>query len=423
MDPSAASASYIIPNADFDRRVRFVCELAKCLHQFGTSAPRLEAAIDRVAQRLRLYCHGLSTPTSIILSFSDAGQNDAGLARHTQVIRLEPGSTDLGRLTQADAVAEQVSRNRISLEEGHHALQRIAAPRRASGLQRALHLAAFGASAASVSLLLRGGMAECLSALGIGIAVGALLTVTSNHRHWSASGEALAAFLATLLATVVRQWLPIQVNTVVIASLIALLPGLMLTTAIVELSHQHWVSGAARFAGAVTVLLKLAFGSIAATQVAAWLLPAVSGVAIAPALPGWVPWLAVSLSALSFAVLFKARVGDYWVVVAATFLSYGISQTLGGAWDSSSRVFIGGLCIVIAGNVYGRLAKKPGALVRVPGIILLVPGSVGYQSLSLVFARNVDLSLDAAFATLTLLTYLVGGMLLGNILVPPRKTL
>jgi uncharacterized membrane protein YjjP (DUF1212 family) len=50
---------------------------------------------------------------------------------------------------------------------------------------------------------------------------------------------------------------PLNQNTVIIASLIVLLPGLSLTNAMNELTSQHLVSGTARFAGAVTTVLKM----------------------------------------------------------------------------------------------------------------------------------------------------------------------
>src|SRR5512142_1755008 len=53
------------------KRMAFVVEIARRLHQYGTSAPRLEDAIDAVSARLQLNCHSLSTPTSILFSFTD----------------------------------------------------------------------------------------------------------------------------------------------------------------------------------------------------------------------------------------------------------------------------------------------------------------------------------------------------------------
>ncbi len=61
---------------------------------------------------------------------------------------------------------------------------------------------------------------------------------------------------------------PLNQNTVIIASLIVLLPGLALTNAVNELTSQHLVSGTARFAGAVTTVLKLTVGAVIALYLA-----------------------------------------------------------------------------------------------------------------------------------------------------------
>ena len=75
----------------------FVVEIARRLHQYGTAAARLEDAIDSVSARLQLNCHALSTPTSIIFSFTDRATGGA-LAELTQVIRVSPGHDDLADL-------------------------------------------------------------------------------------------------------------------------------------------------------------------------------------------------------------------------------------------------------------------------------------------------------------------------------------
>ncbi len=71
-------------------RMEFVVLLARRLHQYGASAPRLEAALDSVSARLDLNCISLSTPTSILLSFTDRAHGDDALAEVTQVIRMSP---------------------------------------------------------------------------------------------------------------------------------------------------------------------------------------------------------------------------------------------------------------------------------------------------------------------------------------------
>ena len=76
------------------------------------------------------------------------------------------------------------------------------------------------------------------------------------------------------------------------------LEGLTLTTAVSELTARQLVSGTARFAGALTTLLKLTFGAVAAAQLVNLLgwrpMPNAGEV-----LPEWMPWL--TLLAGSFA--------------------------------------------------------------------------------------------------------------------------
>ena len=65
MPPNATS------NADYAARIAFVVELAERLHSYGTTAQRLEGAVDAVAQKLGLECEPWSNPTGMILSFND----------------------------------------------------------------------------------------------------------------------------------------------------------------------------------------------------------------------------------------------------------------------------------------------------------------------------------------------------------------
>ncbi|HRG15248.1 MAG TPA: threonine/serine exporter family protein, partial [Pseudomonadota bacterium] len=103
---------------EFDARVRFVAELARRLHQYGTSAPRLERAIDGVSARLGLLPTSLSTPTSITLSFVDPDDGELALPRRTMVMRVNPGDVNLRRLCEVDAIAERVLAQQIGITEG-----------------------------------------------------------------------------------------------------------------------------------------------------------------------------------------------------------------------------------------------------------------------------------------------------------------
>jgi uncharacterized membrane protein YjjP (DUF1212 family) len=401
-------------------RIGFVVDLAKRLHEYGTAAPRLEDVINLVSARLGLSCNVLATPTSIVLSFSDPERED-DLAEMTQVVRLPPGSVDLKRLCQIDEIADQVIDGRLELAAGRWRLRQFRESQRTS--RRMWVVASFAVSAASIAAILETGWKGILTAGLVGAAIGVIERLSMRHPNIAAASEAISALLATLIATLVAVYVtPITVRPVIIASLIVLMPGMTLTTAVRELSSQHLISGTARMMGAVATLLKLTFGTLAATQICA-LLGLVPVPVAEEALPVSGQWVAVFTAAFAFAVLFRAPLRFFPVVVASVVLAYACTQ-LGDAYDAPTfGVFLGSLLIGAASNLFARIANRPGALVREPGIILLVPGSVGFRSLSFVLERDVWLGLDTAITLVTLLVAIVAGLLFGDLLIPPRRRL
>ena len=401
-------------------RMGFVVELARRLHEYGTAAPRLEDVINLVSARLGLSCNVLSTPTSIVMSFSDLTAEE-DLAEITQVVRLDPGSVDLTRLCQIDEIADQVIDGRLDLAAGRQRLREFRLSARSA--RRGWIVASHAVSAASIAAILHAGWVGVATAGLIGALIGVVYMVSLRRPNIAAASEAISALLATFVAILVAAYLaPIAVRSVVIASLIVLMPGLTLTTAVRELSSQHLISGTARTMGAISTLLKLAFGALAATQLCAL-------VGIDPmseserAVPLWTEWVAVITAAFAFAVLFRAPRRYVPVVVASVVLGYLCAQAGAAKVAPAFGVFLGGLVIGAASNVFARVARRPGSLVREPGIILLVPGSVGFRTLTFVFERDVLLGLDTAVALVTLLVSIVAGLLFGDLLIPPRRKL
>src|SRR5438445_10282026 len=112
-------------NRDAAARMQFVVEIARRLHQYGTSAPRLEDAIDSVSARLGLSCHSLSTPTSILFSFTQTRGEANALAEVTQLIRVAPRAAVLRNLTLVNDIADRVTDGRIGVDEGFRLLAAI----------------------------------------------------------------------------------------------------------------------------------------------------------------------------------------------------------------------------------------------------------------------------------------------------------
>ncbi len=144
-------------------------------------------------------------------------------------------------------------------------------------------------------------------------------------------------------------------------------------------------------------------------------------------LPTWTDYPALLVAAIAFAILFRAAKRDWPVVIVAVVVGY-LATRWGGEISGSLPsapvgVFLGGLLLGAMANVYARYAHRPGAVIREPGILLLVPGSVGFRSVSFLLERDTTLSLDTGLLLVTLLVSLVAGLMFGDLLVSPRRSL
>lgn len=408
----------------FDLRAEFISDLARRLHTAGVSASRLEGAVRNTAHALDVTCEIWATPTGLLLSLGDGSAEGAQV---TRVLRLEPGNVDLSALVALNDIADRVIGGTMDVREAVAALRGLDRP--ATGSVRLTTMLGFGLAAAAIAGLLRTGWLDVVVAGALGLVIGALAIESRANPHLSAAFEAVAALLATVAVSAFAHFVaPLSVQTVVIAALIVLMPGLTLTTAVTELATQQLVAGTARFAGAMVTFFKLIFGSVAGAQLVSalgWASP----ITPAAALPTLVEPIAAIAAAFSFAILFRAPGRDVPLVIASALFGYVLTRAF-GIWvvstDASAfaaPVFGASLAVAAISNAYGRATRRPGELVRVPGIMLMVPGSVGFRGLASIMARDYTLGLDTGVAVLSALIALMAGLLFGSLLIPPRRYL
>ena len=420
MQPAATLAP-VHTDAGYLERIAFVVDLAERLHAYGTTVQRLEDAIESVSRRLGLECEPWVNPTGMILAFNDPSR-PTGMSDTTRVVRLGSGDTDLYRLCEADRIAKDVMAGTMQVPAGRTALRALM---RGVGLRgRVVQVLGFGLASAAVAGLLRLPWLDIGTAGVIGLLIGLLDLAAASRPRLSEASEAIAGIVAGAVATLVASLVaPLNFNTVIIASLIVLLPGMALTNAMNELTSRHLVAGTARFAGAMTTILKLTIGTAIALNL-------MQMVGLEPVVrasrpqPEWVVWCALVIGAYAFAVLFRAHRRDYPLVMLAAASGYLISRFGGEAVGAPAGVFLAAFTMTAAGNIYARWSNRPGALVRLPGIIMLVPGSVALRGvISLVQAQDIGAGQDAALAALNTLMALLAGLMFGNLLVTARRTL
>lgn len=405
-------ASHPVPST-IAARERLVLEVGLALHRAGAPAHRLEDAVGALARRLDLEVRVFSTPTAIYASFGDVPEG------RTVLLRAEPGGLDLGRLADVDALVGDVVGGRVAAPEGVARLQRLAeSPRRYGPLAT---LPAFGLTGAAAVAIMGGSAADVLAVAVVGTLVGATLEGSIRSARLRPLSELLGAVVASVAAGLfTRLLLPVDTGLVVLGSLIVLLPGLSLTTAITELASRHLVSGNARVAGAMITFASLALGAVGATVLlSAWPVPVVAGAPLA----AWIAPATLPVAALSFVVLLQARIEDYGVVLAASAAAWAGISLASGMLRPPLDAGAAALALALLCNGLARLRDQPAVVPLIPGLFLLVPGSVGLRGLVHLLDADFMGGMEHAVTALLTAAAIAVGVLVGHAILPPRRAL
>ncbi len=421
MSVTEQMAGTMLPSENLPIEARFIKLMARRLHEYGAGAHRLETAVSNVAEQLGIRCSVFSSPTSIFITFSGFEFDEDDLVLPAQLIRVSPGDMDIGRLTEVDSVSQAVADGELQVEVGVDRLKEIAKRSPIFGLP--IHLLAWAATGMAVTSMLKSSWTDIVIASMLGVLTGIMSMRWGKRLQTIGSFEPIIAAMITVLAYLLSALLGgSQVPHIVIGALIILMPGLNLTLAITELATGHLSSGTSRFAGASVVLIKLALGVVLATQAMTALGFDTDGATTVLA-PDWFIWLSVLVAGFSFAILFGILIRDLPVVIFTAVSTFALNFYVSSHISPNVGIFLASLYVASASNLFSRLTNRPAVIMRMPGIILLVPGSLGYRAMTLLFSDDMDAGLSSVVGVATVLACLVGGLLLGNTLIAPRRSL
>jgi uncharacterized membrane protein YjjP (DUF1212 family) len=326
------------------------------------------------------------------------------------VLRVEPGSVDLARMTMLVRLGRQVADGEVTVGE---ALARLLAPRRPVPAW-ALH-AGYAGTSASAAVLLGGGVSDVLGAIAVGFCASLLLVRLQRVALWAPLADLAAATFVALLAGAVAALGPSR-GVVTLAALVVLVPGLSLTVAISELASRSWVAGTSRLAGVTVGFLELAAG-----VAVGWRLT--EGVpvlfAAGPPTPALAHPLALLAAPVAFLPLFRGRPRDLPVTVVVSACGFLLAAAIGGPFGAA----FGALVVGVAGNAHARLTGVPSSVVVMPGVLLLLPGLVGLRGVSAMFGADLVGGLDVALDAVTTAGALVAGLLAAHAMLPAKRAL
>lgn len=396
-------------------KIEFALRFATALHRYGTPAHRLEDAMTVLSGVLGLQGQFFVTPTAIFASFSSNGHNE------TRMLRVSSSELDLGKLSDLDALIEELAQGRIDVTGAQRRIDAILAQPLPYG--RVLATICYALTCACAARFFGGGEHEVLATLLISLGIGIGELLVSFSRRLSTLYAPLAATVVAFIATwVSTTWTPTSAYIITLGSLITMMPGLTLTVGMKELATGHLASGTARLAGAFVVFATMGFGVAFGTRVGSYFFGAPTF--IDPLmLPQWTEFLALAIAPFALAVEMRAQPRFTLWILGGCVLAFAAARFGANVLGTELGVFAGATVLGLGSNTFARITRRPSAIVLIPGMIMLVPGGMGFRGLSALLRGDVVSGVETLFLVTLVAIALVTGLLVANTLLPPRKAL
>ncbi len=406
-------------STDLNLRMKLVSSMGLSLHRHGTNAYRLEEILRNISTALQMNGQFFSTPTYLAMAFSPTDSLDE--TEVTKHLRVLPGEADLSKLQKLDSLAERICVGNLDIKDALIELSHIESEK--NHYSTAITLFSFSLVSMAISLLLNGGLTENILSAIFGLWVGVGYYFKTKYEHFNNIYEFFISFTVTMfLYCIFNFYKPFNFQTVLISSLIIIIPGLSLTIAMIELATQNLASGTARLMGSLVDLLKLAFGIYIGLETASIFFYPIDYLAEINNAK-WALPLSVFLASIGFNIVFKALKSDFiWIlysgVIAVASLKIGLfylSPTL--------ATFISAFMVGLCSNIFSRFKNRPAMTMLLPGMIFMVPGSIGLKGLSFLMQNDFLNGVTSGIQMFTISISIVAGLFFSNVILKPRKGL
>lgn len=235
--------------------INLASEAGKIILESGGETYRVEETMIRICDAYGLFfAESFVMPTGIIISAQDSSGKIISLVK-----RIKDRTVDLERISKVNDLSRSIKSKNLSLEFVERELKMISETPRFN-LKTTLFFS--GIAASSFTLLFGGSLFDFIISFFIGILIKSisflLSSININQFFINVLGGAIAAFLALVS---VKLNFAQNVDTIIIGSIMLLVPGLTITNAIRDTIAGDLVAGISRGVEAFLVAVAIAVGS------------------------------------------------------------------------------------------------------------------------------------------------------------------
>ncbi|GAA5416022.1 inner membrane protein YjjP [Paraliobacillus ryukyuensis] len=234
------------------KKITKICLLAgKIMLQSGAETYRVEDTMLRIAATFGVEsAQSHATPTGIMFSM--------GETEPTNFVRIITRSTDLHKVTQVNSVSRNIAKGQLTVDEAHEQLHTIELEKHAYPIY--LQIIAAALASGCFTIMFQGQWQDFMPAFivgALGFSASVLFQQMVEIRFFA---ELLASFIIGLCAYLfIYIGIGIELDKIIIGSVMPLVPGLLITNAVRDLMAGHLVSGLSK--GAEAFLTAFAIGA------------------------------------------------------------------------------------------------------------------------------------------------------------------
>ncbi|KAJ2910402.1 pheromone-regulated protein prm10 [Coemansia aciculifera] len=416
--------------ADIFNRQNFLLVASRALMGFGAPLHRLEANLVAIALNLDVAATFAALPGIILITFGDEDTRTS----ETYVVRMTPGY-DMHRLERTNRTIRRVLKSRISVGKGVKEIERILATPPLYPWW-AMIIDYVVCSFFICPLFWSGSWRDASISAMLGLIVGLLQLTAGRFANYANLFEVSSAFIVSFIAALLQDY--VCFGTVSFSGIAMLLPGLALTTSIVEMASRNMITGAVRFVFAMCRCFMLGYGISVGSTLGTRVLGRSTSVDL----------LVDQMNSTTGLGNCNAGVSKYWWFLFLPVLSLSFNMSISAHWRQWPIMLISGclaytvsylsamsealapLAPAIAAFAMGLFANGMATFTNhrsaiepiLGGVQLLVPGSLGLRTVLAFITSSGNSSGNFLYDMFsTSLSIAVGLFLSGMVVFPNRK--
>ncbi|KAF9429985.1 hypothetical protein BGZ76_001003 [Entomortierella beljakovae] len=365
--------------AEILTRQSFLIMMAKALILYGAPSHRIEETCALLARKMEIDASFALLPGLMTISFSDPETHTSD----TRHLRCTQGM-DMNKLANVYTIAIGVLHGK-DVDEANEALERVTAEAGYYPVWVTV-LAWMSTSAFIAPLAFNGSWFDTVVAGICGLLVGLLGVVAAKFPVYGNVFELTCSILVGFISKVFGD--RICFSAVALAGVVVLLPGLLLTQAIMEMASRNIVSGAVRMFYALMYAFFLGYGITLGAQI--W--DYIGGESELPAdvcqrgVDPWWYFLIFPVVSASINIVFNAHPRQWFGMTIVTAIGFAVSYFMKAGPQVTPAV--AAFAVGVAGQAYGRITGELSYVPLLSGVLILVPGSVGVRGVLAIIGRD-----------------------------------